>query len=461
MSKALEFGKAAIRLGLLSDDIEKQLSGFEARFEKFGKKLISIGKSWSIVGGAITAPFVAGLKVFTDYGEALDKTSIRTGISVASLQQLGFAAEQSGATFEDVGSAAQSMGTLLLLASRGSKKATATLYELGVSLDDLKGKSPDQKFLILANAVSKVQDPLRRAALASKAFGDAGVALLPMMADGAAGIQKLAQESLEVGPPLSQADTQAAAKFNDALDKLWGSVKNVSMQLGAAIVGPMLAFTTAVQPIVAWVAAWIRQHQLLVAMVAATGAVITAIGSTLVTAGVLFLFVAKAISVAKNVLWGLQMAVKGVSIALTFLAANPIALAITAILAVVVGILYWTGALQKLWSWLSSTIGKLLGFSDAADGVNDSLNGIKAPTDQIDEIKKSIADMKLGDLGLDKSGVGASANVGLDNAKQAQALFDVSLARQTIGDGGVQEQQLVVLKSIDRKIDGSGGIPVR
>jgi hypothetical protein len=112
-----------------------------------------------------------------------------------------------------------------------------------------------------------------------------------------------------------------------------------------------------------------------------------------------------------------------------------------------------------LWGWLKGTIGKVLGLSDAMDGVNDSAGKLKVPTDQIDDLKKSIADMKLSDLGIGKGGLNASVGVGLDSAKQAQALFDVSLARQTIGDTDIPQQQLAVLKSIDRKLEGSG-IPV-
>src|SRR4051812_33550140 len=113
MSKALEFGKAAIRLTLLSGDIEKQLNSFQAKFEKIGKSLASTAKSFAVVGGAITAPFAAGLAAFSSAGGELRKLSRQTGMSVETLQALGFAAEKSGTDLETFGSGMQSLSTLM------------------------------------------------------------------------------------------------------------------------------------------------------------------------------------------------------------------------------------------------------------------------------------------------------------------------------------------------------------
>src|SRR3954464_1653310 len=113
MSKALEFGKAAIRLTLLSGDIEKQLNSFQAKFEKVGKSLASTAKSFAIVGGAITAPFVAGIAAFSSAGSQIRKLSRETGLSVEQVQQLGFAAEKSGTDVENFTSGMESFSTLM------------------------------------------------------------------------------------------------------------------------------------------------------------------------------------------------------------------------------------------------------------------------------------------------------------------------------------------------------------
>jgi hypothetical protein len=436
---ALEFGKAAIRLSLLSDDIEKQLNSFQARLEKFGKKFISVGKSFSLVGGAIIAPFAAGLKSLVDFSGQLNGISKRTGISIESLQGLGFAAEQSGGSLDAVGNAALGMGTLLLMASRGNKKATTTLKELGVSLQDLEGLSPAEKFVKLADAVSKIEDPLRQAALAEKVFGGAGVELLPLFKKGAGGINELIQKSAELGPALSAADTAGASKFKHGLSELWDTVKRLSMQLGLAVVGPMTSFVNLVQPIVAAIAWWIHNNQTLFTWIAAVGAVLVGIGSVLLTTGTLILFSAKAINVAKLAVSGITSAVKGLSVAVAFLCDNPLIALIAAIAGVILYVLYATGALGKLFHWMGKLVGITDDATDSADGFNDALKKVQTPDIDFDKLK--------GGLDLD-----ATAKLGTDNAKQLDSFFDPKLVRQTIGADSIQTAQLSELKGIKQAI---------
>ena len=58
----------------------------------------------AIVGFAITA-----VKSFAETGDAIQKMSLRTGISTVALSELGFAAEQSGTSLDTVEKAAKRM----------------------------------------------------------------------------------------------------------------------------------------------------------------------------------------------------------------------------------------------------------------------------------------------------------------------------------------------------------------
>src|SRR5690242_5391842 len=118
----LEYGKAAIRLSLLSDDIAKQLNAVEARMQKFGKRLISIGSKFTLVGGAIVAPFAAGMKALTDFGGTIGGISKRTGIGVQTIQSLGLAAEEAGGSLEGVGDTLRGMADFTGKVAMGNGK---------------------------------------------------------------------------------------------------------------------------------------------------------------------------------------------------------------------------------------------------------------------------------------------------------------------------------------------------
>ena len=85
------------------------------------------------------------------------------------------------------------MQKFLVEAAQGSKGAGDTLSKLGLRLSDLGRLSPDQQFELLADRISKIQDPAIRAATAMEVFGKTGTSLLPLMQDGAKGIEALKQ----------------------------------------------------------------------------------------------------------------------------------------------------------------------------------------------------------------------------------------------------------------------------
>ncbi len=79
------------------------------------------------------------------------------------------------------------MARTVLNADMGLATAVDSLKMLGLEVDQLKGRSPQEQFTMLADTVSKIKDPSTRAALAMQVFGKAGQKLIPMMAGGAAG----------------------------------------------------------------------------------------------------------------------------------------------------------------------------------------------------------------------------------------------------------------------------------
>ena len=59
-----------------------------------------------IAGSAILGFGISSIKTFAETGDAIQKMALRTGFSTEALSELGFAAEQSGASLRDRGKAA-------------------------------------------------------------------------------------------------------------------------------------------------------------------------------------------------------------------------------------------------------------------------------------------------------------------------------------------------------------------
>jgi len=259
-SGGLRAGKAFIELFLKDSGVEGQLGGIQKKMLSIGGGMQKVGGIATAVGGTITGAFAGALAVFNETGSKLADMSGQTGISVEKLSQLGYAAGQSGGSLDAVGAAATKMNNFLLAAGRGSKGAQTTLADLGLTLDDLAGKSPDEQFKLFADKLSQIEDPGKRAALAVKVFGGAGKELLPMLSGGAAGIEALQAQSDALGVTMSTQAATAADNFGDSLGVLWEQVKALTVSVAAAIAGPLTGMLTAIQPIIASVIEWAKQQ---------------------------------------------------------------------------------------------------------------------------------------------------------------------------------------------------------
>lgn len=105
--------------------------------------------------------------------------SARTGISVESLSELGYAAQQSGTHMETLEGGVRKLQKFLVAAAQGSDSALSVLRDLGLTLADLGRLTPDQQFERIADRIARIPDPALRAATAMELFGKTGTALLP------------------------------------------------------------------------------------------------------------------------------------------------------------------------------------------------------------------------------------------------------------------------------------------
>lgn len=248
-----EIGKLFITLGLEDKDFKASLKGIEA-------KLKSVGKQMTIVGGVITAALGASVKVFVETGDAINKMADKTGMATEFLSGMKYAAEQSGASFEDVGNAVKGMANFLDTASTGGAAATVTLRKLGLSLSDLQGLSPEETFKVLADAIANVEDPLKRSALAQDVFGRSGTELLPMLSEGSAGFQAYIDQAKKLGLIFSEEDADRATALGDAWADLGNSLKGLAITIGTYLTPVLQPLIEAVTNAIAAFGQWAREN---------------------------------------------------------------------------------------------------------------------------------------------------------------------------------------------------------
>lgn len=350
-TRGIRAGRAYVELGV-SDKLTKGLRAAQKRLKAFGAGLRSIGTRMTAVGAGILAPLAASVKSFSRTGDSLHKMSGRTGVSTEALSELGFAAEQSGANLESLEAGLRKMQKTVGDAADGTTTAVDALAKLGLAVEGLANLSPEQQFKLIADRLSRIEDPTLRAAAAMEVFGKSGTQLLPLVQNGAAGIEELQQQARSLGLTVSTEAAGDAAVLNDTLNILWRVLKQCAFVIGSALAPDVIELAGAITKAVVIVANWIKQNRELVVWAAKIAVGVVAAGLAFVVAGYAVLAIAAAIG-------GLAVIVSGVGIAFgvvtSILSAilSPIGLVVAAIAVLGASIFDLSDYGDKALAWLS------------------------------------------------------------------------------------------------------------
>jgi len=181
-------GNASATISLFNTPFMKALDASKKAFVRVASDMSKVGKFFTASGAVFTAPMLAAAQTFATYGSNLNDMAGRTATGVEVLQELGYAAEQSGASLGDVESAVTKMNRSVALLQQGSSAAQNAFADIGLSADSLKGLSTEEQFKLIADRIGSIQDPALRTQTAIKLLGGSGQKLQNMFAGGAAGI---------------------------------------------------------------------------------------------------------------------------------------------------------------------------------------------------------------------------------------------------------------------------------
>lgn len=372
-SQGIRAGRAFVQLFADDTKLVRGLKAAEKRLKAFGAGVQSIGTKLFGLGSAAVAPLLAATNVFASMGDQLAKMSARTGTSVESLSELGYAAEQSGADLQALEGGVRKMQKFLVDAAEGSSTAQQTLTRLGLSLADLGSLSPEQQFEVLADRLSQIQDPAIRAATAMEVFGKTGTSLLPLMQDGAKGIAALRQQARDLGLVIGTEDAKAAETFGDRLADLWKVIKSGVFAIGAALAPLLQDLAIRATRIAKVTADWVRENKALIVTVFKIAAGVAAGGAALMVLGTLISGMGAAFGVAASVITGVGTVLGVVGTVIGALL-SPIGLATAAVVGLGAYLLYVSGAGSQALGWLAVTFQPLKDDALAAwKGIGDAL----------------------------------------------------------------------------------------
>lgn len=227
-------------IGKLLVDLRLRTAKFSQGVGKANNRLKSLERSAMNARGALNgmvgAAAVAGLVALTRQSitsaDALAKTADKLGITTDALQELRFAASQTGVDQRTLEMGLQRMTRRLSEAAMGTGEAKDAIAELGLDARELARQAPDEAFRKIADAMQLVPAQSDRVRLAFKLFDSEGVALVNTLRGGSEALEEYSRKARDMGLVVNE---QLIRQSEDANDKLDILSRTISANLTSAV----------------------------------------------------------------------------------------------------------------------------------------------------------------------------------------------------------------------------------
>lgn len=246
--------------------VSRHVKTFKERLGEVGSFLERYSTQFLALGGIITGALTATIYQAAEAGDRLDDLSKSTGITATELSRLGYAAEQNGASLEQMANGLKVLYAKMGDARSGLKEAQDAFNQLKISWQNLDGslKSGSQIIPEIAEKISLMRNETEQSGLASELFGrKAGPDLLPMLQLGAGGIRDLADEADRLGITMDSVQAKTLGDFNDALTALKGSMAGLLRTAIIPLVEYLKPFVERLTETVGAIRKWSDEHKTL------------------------------------------------------------------------------------------------------------------------------------------------------------------------------------------------------
>ena len=218
----------------MANDLVVNLSGNNSKLKNSLKEsksaLASFGESAKSLINPIKAGFAgvavgaaaAGVAIYAVANRisslaGIADEAVKTGLSGAFLQRLGYAADQSGVNVDTL------TGGIKKLTIAIGKADPKPFEKLGVDFQKLKTLQPEQQFMMIADAIGKLPTAAERAAASVSIFGKSGVDMANLFAGGMGELNTLLKDAEALGIGISPEGLAKAAAADDAIQRMKAS----------------------------------------------------------------------------------------------------------------------------------------------------------------------------------------------------------------------------------------------
>ena len=217
-------GKVLIDTELNTKPAEKSAKGLGGSLKSGIAKGAKVATgAMGAIGTATTATagaMVKATKATMEYGVEVNRNSQKLNMSKQGYQEWSYVLKRSGTSIDSLRMGMKKISTAIDEAKNGSKSATENFKRLGLSVDDLKGKSQEEVFGMMVKRLQGIKDTTERSAIANKFFGRSAQEMAGLLNKSGKDVEALKKQAHDLGLVLSDDAIKKTAEFRGKLTEL-------------------------------------------------------------------------------------------------------------------------------------------------------------------------------------------------------------------------------------------------
>lgn len=228
---------AASLLGLKTSAalVRTSFSGLDTAFGNFGAAF----RSYTLQAGLAGAAIVGLVKRNADYGEQLLNNAQKAGVSVESIQKLGYAATIAGIGADSMNNALKFLNKNMAEAASNPKSDAAKAFKsMGVAIKDASGKlrGADAILLDMSDTFKKNADGAAKVKTALTVAGRGGTEIIPVLNLGKKALIEQGKELQDLGGLMTKDMAERADAVGDTMQKIGFAFRGVSLIMSTSLI---------------------------------------------------------------------------------------------------------------------------------------------------------------------------------------------------------------------------------
>ena len=245
----------AATLTLDNKDYEKGLKQSEKSASSFSSKLGTAMKAGAkAITAMASAVAVAGAAIVglinktTQFGDDIDKTSQKLGLSTEAYQKWSIAAQMAGTDVSTLQTGIRELNKFTQDLTEGTGDSLLALQELGIGYEDFMAMNNDDRLKAVVEAMQDLETGTDKTRLAQELFGQrAYMELMPLLNQEKGSLDELFATFEEGGLIIGDDAVKASAKFQDQLTLLKTTITVVGSNMVSEFLPDVSALMDGIQ----------------------------------------------------------------------------------------------------------------------------------------------------------------------------------------------------------------------